>query len=234
MTNASLFKILYRILAWSSLAGFVLVLILVLRKSPPPDVPYDPKAAARVEQKFAAADEANASGQPAHVQLDRTELNSYLQQDLEPAGHLQSTAPATAPSGGTPSSTVAPSASGAQPNDQTTGLLGSDQPTLEQVQSSVKDVRVDMEGDLVKAYVVFDSHGKDLSLELEGHLRTEGGYLKFEPVSGKLGSLPLPQSVLDSAVEKLMASPENREKLRLPEDISDIQIVNGQAVVSYK
>jgi hypothetical protein len=35
-------------------------------------------------------------------------------------------------------------------------------------------------------------------------------------------------------VDKMMASPENREKLRLPNDISDIQIVDGQAVVKYK
>lgn len=91
-----------------------------------------------------------------------------------------------------------------------------------------------MDGDLVKAYVVFDFHGKDMSLELDGHLATEGGYMKFQPVAGKLGSLPLPQSTLDSAVEKLMSSPENREKMKLPNDISDIQIANGQAVVSYK
>jgi hypothetical protein len=32
----------------------------------------------------------------------------------------------------------------------------------------------------------------------------------------------------------MMASPENREKLKLPSDINDIQIQNGQAVVSYK
>ena len=73
-----------------------------------------------------------------------------------------------------------------------------------------------------------------LSLELDGHLGTEKGYIKFEPVAGKLGSLPLPQAALDSAVEKMMESPENREKLKLPPDISDIQIQNGQAVVSYK
>jgi hypothetical protein len=82
--------------------------------------------------------------------------------------------------------------------------------------------------------VVFDFHGKDLSLELDGHLGSQDGYLKFEPVAGKLGSMPLPQSTLDSAVQKMMASPENREKLKLPPDISDIQIQNGQAVVSYK
>lgn len=93
---------------------------------------------------------------------------------------------------------------------------------------------MDMDGDLVKAYVVFDFHGKDLSLELDGHLGTENGYMKFEPVAGKLGSMPLPQAALDSAVDKLMASPENREKLKLPDDVNDVQIVNGQAVVSYK
>jgi hypothetical protein len=112
--------------------------------------------------------------------------------------------------------------------------IGDQATTLEQVQSTVKDVKVDMDGDLVKAYVIFDFHGKDLSLELDGHLSTQDGYVHFEPVAGKLGSLPLPQSTLNAAVEKMMSSPENREKLRLPGDISDIQIVNGQAVVKYK
>jgi hypothetical protein len=86
----------------------------------------------------------------------------------------------------------------------------------------------------VKAYVIFDFHGKDISLELDGHLSSENGFVKFEPVSGKLGSLPLPQSTLNAAVEKMMASPENRDKLRLPPDISDIKIVDGQAVIQYK
>ena len=69
-----------------------------------------------------------------------------------------------------------------------------------------------------------------MALELDGHVGAQDGYIKFDPVGGKLGDLPLPQSTLESAVEKMMASPENREKLRLPADISDIQIVNGQAV----
>jgi hypothetical protein len=44
----------------------------------------------------------------------------------------------------------------------------------------------------------------------------------------------LPQSTLNAAVEKMMASPENRDKLRLPADISDIKIVDGKAVIQYK
>jgi len=229
MADPALFKKLYRILTWATFAGLVLTIILVLRKSPAPEVAYDRDAAARAQQKFDAADQAKAAGQPSQVQLDRTELNSYLAQNLEIAGQHPDPSPAA-------SNAQAPSSPGSAPaqNDPLAQISGADQPTLDEVQSSVKDVKVDMDGDLVKAYVIFDFHGKDLSLELDGHLSAEGGYMRFEPVSGKLGSLPLPQSTLNSAVEKLMASPENREKLRLPADINDIHIVDGHAVIDYK
>jgi len=223
------FKTVYRVVSWLSLAGFLLIAALILRKSAPPQVAVDPAAAARVAQKFAAADEAKAAGQSAQaVTLDRTELNSYLAKNLQVEG--------PAPAAPQPPAASAPAfpepSSGAQSSDPGPSLP--DSATLEEVQSSVKDVKVDMDGDLVKAYVVFDFHGKDLSLELDGHLGSQDGYLKFEPVAGKLGSMPLPQSVLQATVDKMMASPENREKLRLPDDVSGVQIVNGQAVVSYK
>jgi hypothetical protein len=228
MANTSPFKLAYRILTWSTFIVLLVVLVLAMRKSPAPNVPYNSAAAARVEQKFAAADQAKASGEPARVELDRTELNSYLKDNLSLEDQAVSqNGSSSAPAG-------SGSGSAASSSEPRAGIAGADQPTLEQVQSSVKDVKVDMDGDLVKAYLIFDFHGKDLSLELEGHLGTEGGYLHFDPVAGKLGSLPLPQSTLDAAVDRLMASPENREKLKLPTGISDIQIVNGQAVVTYK
>lgn len=225
MPDATPLKAAYKMFRWGALILLGLLIGLALRKSPPPPVEYDPQASARVDQKFAAADQATAAGQPAQVQLDRTELNSYLQQNLQTAG-----SPASAHAAAPPSPT--------SPADAKPGFsnvpLDDNSATLEQVQSSVKDVKVDMDGDLVKAYVVFDFHGKDLSLELDGHLATQGGYLKFEPVAGKLGSLPLPQATLDAAVDKLMASPENREKLKLPPGVNDVKIQDGQAVVSYK
>ena len=228
-----LYKKLYQFLKWSSLAALVFTLILILRKSPPPNIPYDSNAAARAEQKFQAADQAKAAGQPSQVQLDRSELNSYLTQNLQleaQPGAGASALPAAV------AASAQPSGSAGVPNADPAAALaaGGDQATLEQVQSTVKDVKVDMDGDLVKAYVIFDYHGKDLSLELDGHLTSDNGYIKFEPVAGKLGSLPLPQSTLQAAVDKMMASPENREKLKLPADISDIQIQDGQAVVKYK
>jgi len=224
MAESSRSRTVYQILGWLNLAGILLILVLILHKAPPPAVAVDPVAAARVDQKLAAADQAKAVGQPAQpVTLDSTELNSYLAKSLQTSGSSPTGSVASSASGPPPAPSADPAAA---LNDQTA--------TLDQVQSSVKDVKVNMDGDLVKAYVVFDFHGKDLSLELDGHLGSQNGYLKFDPVAGKLGDMPLPQSVLQSAVDKLMASPENREKLRLPDDINDIQIANGQAVVSYK
>jgi hypothetical protein len=232
MADAKSVGTIYKILSWSSLAGLILTIVLVLHKSPAPNIPFDAGAAERAEQKFAAADQAKAAGQPGSVALDRSELNSYLAQNLQ----TQTPAPAVAP--GATGEGIAPAAAadsgGNAAGDPSAALAAGDPRSLEDVQSSVKDVKVDMVGDLVKAYVIFDFHGKDISLELDGHLSAENGFMKFEPVSGRLGSLPLPKSTLDAAVEKMMASPENRDKLRLPADISDIKIVDGQAVIQYK
>ena len=232
MADAGLFKKLYNVLTWSSLVGLIFVMILVFRKSPAPEIPADPTAAARAEKKFEAADQAKAAGQPSQVALDRSELNSYLAQNLG----LEGTPPAvtgTVP-GANGASAGAQSPAGGSGSDPAAVLSSGEQPSIDEIQSSVKDVKVDMVGDVVKAYVIFDFHGKDLSLELDGHLSADNGYMKFVPISGKLGSLPLPQSTLNEAVDKLMSSPENREKLKLPSDISDIKIEDGHAVVQYK
>jgi len=230
MPSASIGKRIYQGLGWVCAAGLALMLVLVLRKSPEPSVSYDPAAAARVQQKLADADQAKAAGQPAQVSIDRTELNSYLQQNLQ----VQGSSPVNATGAVSPDATSAPNSAPAANAAPADPLADADQLTQDQVASAVKDVKVDMDGDLVKAHVIFNLHGKDMSLDLDGHLVSENGYLKFEPVGGKLGSLPLPQSVLNAAVDKMMSSPENREKMKLPDDISNIQIVNGQAVVSYK
>ena len=98
----------------------------------------------------------------------------------------------------------------------------------------MRDVKVELIDDRVRAYVLFDFHGKDLSLELEGRLGAANGYLQFEPLAGQLGSLPIPHSTLQAAVQRLMDSPENREKLKLPSEISDLRIEKGEIVVTYR
>ena len=208
-----------RCLRWSTYLAALITLILLLHKAPPPPVEVSAQAAARAEQKVEQVQQSVSQGGKATLRLDESELNSYLASHL----NLATNSPAPAPSApGTTDTSSAPNSSDApSPAD------------IEQVRSSVRDVKVQMEGDRVRAYVVFDLHGKDMTLELVGRLGATDGFLKFEPISGQLGSLPIPQSTLEAAVQRLMESPENREKLRLPSDISDMLIEDGQLVTTY-
>jgi hypothetical protein len=199
----------FRIVRWSTYLATLITLILLLHKAPPPAVQATPQAAGRAEQKLEAVEQAASQGQQATLKLDQTELNSYLATHLDFGQSTADSSP-TSDNPGTPSAK-----------------------DIEQVRSSVKDVKVQMEDDRVKAYVVFDLYGKDMTLELVGKLGAEDGYLRFEPVSGQIGSLPIPQSTLQTAVQHLMDSPENREKLRLPADISGLRIENGELVATY-
>jgi hypothetical protein len=215
-SKPSLWKQIFRFLRWTTYACALVTLVLLFHKTPPPPVETSPQAAARVEEKFEQVEQAVANGQAATLRLDETELNSYLSSHLAlaPSGAAR-TPPAATPQGA--------------PNDTV-----STPQEVEQMRSNVSDVKVQLIGDRVKAYVVFNVHGKDMTLQLEGRLGTQNGYLRFEPVSGKIGSLPIPQSTLESAMQRLMDSPENRGKLKLPSEISDLRIQNGEVVASYK
>jgi hypothetical protein len=213
----------FRCLRWSTYLAALVTLILLLHKTSPPPVQSTPQAAARAEQKLEQVEQTVSQGQKATLRLDESELNSYL------ASHLDLAKDAPVPS---PASTVSPATRDATQNSAESGEPSA--ADVEQMRNSVKDVKVQMEGDQVRAYVVFDVHGKDMTLNLVGKLGSQDGYLKFEPVSGQIGSLPIPQSTLESAVKRLMDSPENREKLKLPADVSDMHIENGQLVATYQ
>jgi hypothetical protein len=214
--NANPWKRIFRVIRWSTYSLALVTILLLLHKSPPPLVEISSQAAARAEEKFEEAEKAVANGQSATLRMDETELNSYLATHLDLPGNAS---PHPAPAGaghGAPN--------GPAPTAQ----------EVEQMRSNVRDVKVQLIEDRVKAYVVFDMHGKYLTLQLEGRLGAQNGYLRFEPVSGQIGSLPIPQSTLESAVRRLMDSPENREKLKLPSQIADLRIENGEVVANYR
>ena len=216
ISPASPWRRIFRSIRWATYTFALVALVLLFHKAPPPLVETSPQAAARAEEKFAQVEKAVANGQPATLRMDETELNSYLASHLALAGNG---APNPAPGGGAQSA----------PNGATTTPQ-----EVEQMRSNVRDVKVQLIDDRVKAYVVFDVHGKDMTLQLEGRLGAQNGYLHFEPLGGQIGSLPIPQSTLESAVQRLMNLPENRVKLRLPSEISDLRVQNGEVVASYK
>jgi hypothetical protein len=214
-------RLIFRILCWTAYISAAITLMMVFHATPPPVIATSPQAAERMEQKVEAVEQAVASGQSAMLRLDQTELNSYL------ASHLDIS---PVPAATTPPTAAAPT----DPNSALAAPSGTSTEQVEQVRSSVRDVKVELIDDRVRAYVVFDFHGKDMTLQLEGRLAATNGYLRFEPVSGHIGALPIPQSTLQTAVEKMMDTPENREKLKLPAEISGLKIENGELLATYR
>lgn len=230
-------RMFFRIIRWTTYVGGAVTLMLMLHKVPPPVVETSPQAAARAEQKFEQVQQAVSNGQPATMRMDQIELNSYLisHLDIAPTATANpspaAAAPATQSAGANPSSSASPSPGSAL---DLSAPAGTSAEQIEQVRSSVKDVKVELIEDRVRAYVVFDFHGKDMTLQLEGKLGAADGYLHFDPVAGQIGSLPIPKSTLEAAVARMMESPENREKLKLPNDMSGLKIENGEVVATYK
>jgi hypothetical protein len=243
-TTAIPWRFLFRLLRWSTYAVGIITIVLMLHKAPAPKVETSPQAAARAEQKFEQVEQAVANGQSATMRMDQTELNSYLASHLDIASNSNANsspppssagmaASTTGQSGASASAPIAsPASKSASPLDASLPE-GTSAEQIDQVRSAVKDVKVELIQDRVRAYVVFDFHGKDMTLQLEGKLGAEDGYLRFEPVSGQIGSLPIPQSTLEAAVRRLMESPENREKLKLPGEMSGLKIENGEVVATY-
>src|SRR5260370_23545513 len=214
-------RIAFRVIRWTTYAAAIITLLMVFHAAPPPVIVTSPQAAARVEQKVEAVERAVAIRQSGTLRLAQTGLNSYLASHLDTSPTAPAkTAPNTTPTGDANSNLPTPSGTPAEP--------------IEQVPSSVRDVKVELVADRVRAYVLVDFHRKDMTLQLAGRLTAANGYLRFEPVSGRLGSLPIPQSALETAVQKMMESPENREKLKLPREISDLRIENGELLATYR
>jgi hypothetical protein len=214
-------RLTFRIIRWTTYAAAIVTLLMVFHATPPPVIATSPQATARAEQKVEAVEQAVASGQSATLHLDQGELNSYLAShlDISPNGASNAATNAT-PSGDANSNLPTPSGTPAE--------------QVEQVRSTVRDVKVELVEDRVRAYVAFDFHGKELTLQLEGRLASTNGYLRFEPISGQVGSLPIPQSALETAVQRMIDSPENREKLRLPPEITDLRIENGELLATFR
>ena len=212
----------FRIFRWATYIGSAVTLLLLFHKTDPPSVQAaTPATAARVDQKFANVAQSLNLGQGAIVRLDEPEVNSYLTThlNLEGASALGTTNQSASPS---------PNQGESQSNDLPT------QQDIARVRSSVRDVRIQLIEDRVRTYILFDMHGKDMTLELEGRLTSSGGYIQFEPTTGRIGSLPIPPSALQTAVRRMMESPENRETLRLPPNVSDLHVANGEVVVTYQ
>ena len=217
-TQIGLFKRLYRVLRWIILAGLILVVSLMLSSSPPPPILVTPEATKRAEAKIEEFQSSLGRGVEHRLTMDEAELNGWLSENLALKKSVES--PSALPTDSEPLT-----------DREMTADQNSEEETLEQIQSSVRDVKIDLLDDSLRVYARFDFHGMELSLELEGKPMVRDGYLRLEPTRGKLGSLPLMAGTLKNATDRLFESPKNKEKFKLPPEIEDVRIEQGQLLV---
>ena len=196
-------------LSWISLAVTTTILFLILKQGPPLAVHTDPQAAGRVAEKMAELQLAMQSNQRHVATLDEAELNQWMRENLGIAStHEAQQAGIPIPTG--------------------------HEATVKEVRSAMKDIRMHLTGNQLQAYTRFVIYGKEVSLQLDGSLETQNGYIRFKPTSGKIGSLPIPSFTLDRVVHELFDSPQNRERFQLPPEIESARIEHRSLVITTR
>jgi len=98
----------------------------------------------------------------------------------------------------------------------------------------VRQVDIDFHGNELTGQFAANVYGKDVYITISGRLASKDGYATFNPTGFKVGNLSIPVSLVNDALQKKLAEPENREKLKLPDFIRSIRIENGELVVEEK
>jgi len=207
-----------RIISVATLASSLIAIVLVLKK-PHPVAPPMPAAVAAAkaesfQQKLQQFEQPKQTGEPpAEVHLSSDEIAAALAQA---AGAI----PAVA-----------------QSEASTTGALPSTPPTSPDAtmgpgQPEVKDYQVNFDGDVARGQFVTQIGGKDVYVTLAGHLGSKDGYATFDPTEFKVGDLNIPVSLVNDALQKKLT--EQRDRLKLPDNVDGIKVENGELVMTGK
>lgn len=207
-----------RIISIATLVSSLVAIFLVLKKPQPVSRPIPPTvAAAKAEsfqQKIQQLDQPREPGQPpAEVHVNSDEVSSAIAQAVGaiPSAALASTGlPTSAP-------TSVPSSPDA--------VIGPGAP-------EVKDDQVSFDGDVARGQFVTQIGGKDVYVTLAGHLGSKDGYATFDPTEFKVGDLDIPVSLVNGALQKKLE--EQRDRLKLPDDVQAIKVQDGELVVTGK
>jgi len=100
--------------------------------------------------------------------------------------------------------------------------------------ASVRQLTIKLRNDILQAHFVLGIRETEVAFDMEGQLYTADGRLKFDPLSGRIGDLPVPRSILASAATKLLNSPAAHDRTVLPENISDLRVQNGTALPPHR
>jgi hypothetical protein len=216
-----------RIISIATLAVSLVALFLVLKKPQPVAAPQSPAATAAniqsLEKKLEQLEQPKDPGQaPTEVRFNSDEITAALAQA---AASIPANMPASA------AMTTAGSASQASPG-LPTSLPSSPDEVIAEGEPQVKDYKVNFDGDVARGQFVTQIGGKDVYVTLAGHLGSKDGYATFDPTEFKVGDLNVPLSLVSGALQKKLT--EQRDRLKLPDEVGDIKVENGQLVATQK
>jgi len=220
-----------RIISVATLAASLIAIFLVLKKPQPVAPPQSPAAAAAnvqsLENKLEQLEQPKNPGQaPAQVRFSSDEITAALAQAAAAipasAAMIPGTSPASAPQ--TSASQTSPSLPTSVPSSPD-AAIGEGEP-------EVKDYKVNFDGDVARGQFVTQIGGKDVYVTLAGHLGSKDGYATFDPTEFKVGDLSIPVSMVSGALQKKLT--EQRDRLKLPDDVGGIKVENGQLVATQK
>ncbi len=212
-----------RIISVATLVTSLVALFLVLKK-PQPVAPVPSPAATAVnlesvEKKLEQLEQPKEPGQaPAQVRFNSDEVAALLAQA---AANLPASAAASTAGSAPQTSAGLPTSVPASPD----AVIGEGEP-------EVQDYKVNFDGDVARGQFVTKIGGKDVYVTLAGHLGSKDGYATFDPTEFKVGDLNIPLSLVSSALQKKLT--EQHDRLKLPDDVGDIRVENGQLVATQK
>lgn len=96
----------------------------------------------------------------------------------------------------------------------------------------IKDQQVSFDGDVVHGQFLTEIAGKDVWITVSGHVGEKDGYATFDPTEFKVGDLSFPVSLINPALQKKLA--EERDRLKLPDNVGAMKVENSELVMQQK
>jgi hypothetical protein len=225
-----------RIISVATLVTSIVALFLVLKKPQPVAPPQSPAAAAvnmeSLEKKLELLEQPKNPGEaPAQIHFSADEITAALAQAAAMIPASAGTAPG--PTGSAPASSggihlpAIPAIQGPP-----TSVPSSADAAIGEGEPEVKDYKVNFEGDVARGQFVTQIGGKDVYVTLAGHLGSKDGYATFDPTEFKIGDLSIPVSMVSGALQQKLT--EQRDRLKLPNDVGEIKVENSQLVATQK
>lgn len=218
-----------RIISLATLVASLVAIILVLKRPAPVAQPQAPAAIAEhaqsFDQKIAQFEQATQQTQGSPTAASGSDVSS------QPVGQTPAAASASPKAevhinSNEISAVLAQTlgsagASGLTPNSN----VGSAAP-------AIKDQQVSFDGDLVHGQFLTEIAGKDVWVTISGHIGEKDGYATFDPTEFKVGDLNVPVSLVNPALQKKLA--EERDRLKLPNNVGNVKVENSELVMHQK